>query len=213
MKKTILLFISAVSVSLAQIAPTTETSLFPVVTSFSSSDSVRIIGSSSTISNAITVPNFSLSLLPILNGTSSNLVSGNSLKLGGLLPSAYVSSTNGTLVYPSVTGTGGLMLLQTGTTTLTGSNGTLLVNGSPITGGGSSFVSSTPNFVNLQPLTSGTIPVGANGWTVSCLTGTTTVGGVTFTAGLSDGDDNMVSTTSIVITTGTGSTATYYYGQ
>ena len=69
-----------------------------------------------------------------------------------------------------------------------------------------------PNFFTLTPLTSGTIPTSAKGWTAVVLSGTSTIGGVSYVAGQALFDKNTP-LTQIVITTGTGSNVYYRYNQ
>lgn len=65
----------------------------------------------------------------------------------------------------------------------------------------------TPNFVALPASSSQVIPAGAKGWTVSILTGTGTIGGLTVPAGFSDSDTD---TTLVPITVTTNANSTAY---
>lgn len=62
------------------------------------------------------------------------------------------------------------------------------------------------NIVPVPASTSGTIPIGARGWTFAVLTGTGTFGGVAVAAGFSDCDTNTLKT-AIAYTTDAASTA------
>ena len=76
MKKIILLLCCLATTAFSQLAPSTEHNMFQPVTSFGSTDSIRVMGSGGTISNTISAPNFGSAILQFLSGTASNLTSG-----------------------------------------------------------------------------------------------------------------------------------------
>jgi hypothetical protein len=67
-----------------------------------------------------------------------------------------------------------------------------------------------PHFAALAAGETGSIPVGAFNWTVTILTGTATIGGLTVPAGFSDSDAAELET-AIEVVTGTPGTAYIRY--
>lgn len=88
----------------------------------------------------------------------------------------------------------------------------VLVVGAGITGG--TFTSTppsvTPTFVALGASGSQVIPIGAKGWTVTILTGTGTVGGLTVPTGFYDSDTGVL-VVALTITTNAASSAYIRY--
>ena len=70
----------------------------------------------------------------------------------------------------------------------------------------------TPNFATLAPLTSGTIPAAAKGYSVVVINGSATVNGASYKSGQCLSVRNAP-TSPVVISTGTGSTLFYHYNQ
>ena len=70
----------------------------------------------------------------------------------------------------------------------------------------------TPNFINLGPSTSGTIPTNSRGWTIAITAGTAVIAGQSVQAGFSDSSPNQT-TAPIVVTTNVGSIAYIRYNQ
>ena len=132
----------------------------------------------------------------------------------GYLSNLYnyaVATTNGTATGITLNGTttaNTIQFINNGTSTLTGSNGLLYSNGSVL----NPIQPVTPSFNVIGSSSSITIPIGAKGWTVSFMTGTGTIGGISVSGGFSDSDTNTL-LSAIVITTGINSSAYVRYNK
>ena len=69
-----------------------------------------------------------------------------------------------------------------------------------------------PIFISLVPLSSGTIPITAKGWTITIIRGNATIGNQLVKGGFSDLDHNKP-LVPIIINTGTASSAYIRYNQ
>jgi hypothetical protein len=83
------------------------------------------------------------------------------------------------------------------------------INGTPAI---STPLSVTPIQTSVGASASGTIPIGAKGWTFTVLSGTATFGGVPVSAGFSDSDPNIL-LAAISYSTGSASSAYVRYNS
>jgi hypothetical protein len=83
-----------------------------------------------------------------------------------------------------------------------------------VTGGSVTTVPATvtPTIIAVGASTTGTIPSGAKGWTITFLSGTGTFGGVAVTVGFSDSDPHILAS-NLVYVTGSASSAYVRFNQ